>query len=100
MLGYLQAQWWPSLISIENKSRQFDNLVVTGGTVSCPIGNLQCHQWRQSCKVDDLSVFSVAYGTGTYKGCGFTAAQIFTVSKTYFSYGLIAYMHIKHLYYY
>ena len=41
----------------ENKGRQFDNFVVTGGTVSCH-NNLRCHQWRQSCQIDIL-LFSV-----------------------------------------
>ena len=41
--------------------RQFDNVVVTGGTVSCHNDNLWCHQWRQSCQIDDLfkPLFSV-----------------------------------------
>ena len=40
--------------SLKTKDRQFDNVVVTGGTVSCPNDNLWCHQWRQSCEIDDL----------------------------------------------
>ena len=33
------------------KGRQFDNFVVTGGTVSCHNDNLQCHQWQQIVKL-------------------------------------------------
>ena len=33
---------------------QFDNFVVTGGTISCHYENLRCHQWQQSCQIDDL----------------------------------------------
>ena len=48
--------------SLKTNNRQFDNVVVTGGTVSCHNDNLWCHQWRQSCQIDDLFghfVFSV-----------------------------------------
>ena len=38
---------------------QFDNFVVTGGNVSCHNDNLQCHQWWQSCQIDN-PVFSVS----------------------------------------
>ena len=34
--------------SLKIKHRQFDNVVVTGGTVICHNDNLWCHQWRQS----------------------------------------------------
>ena len=44
--------------SLKTKDRQFDNVVVTGGTVSCHSDNLRCHQWRQSCQIDNL-LFSV-----------------------------------------
>ena len=44
--------------SLKTKDYQFDNFVVTGGTVSCHNDNLQCHQWWQSCQLDDL-LFSV-----------------------------------------
>ena len=44
--------------SLKTKDRQFDNVVVTGGTISCHNDNLWCHQWRQSCQIDDL-LFSV-----------------------------------------
>ena len=44
--------------TLKTKGRQFDNFVVTGGTVSCRHDNLRCHQWRQSCQIDDL-LFSV-----------------------------------------
>ena len=42
---------------VKTKDRQFDDFVVTGGTVSCN-DNLRCHQLRQSCQIDDL-LFSV-----------------------------------------
>ena len=46
---------------LKTKDRhQFDNFVVTGGTVSCRNDNLRCHQWPQSCQIDDF-VFSEAY---------------------------------------
>ena len=43
--------------SLKTIYRQFDNVVVTGGTVSYNKDNL-CPQWRQSCQIDDL-MFSV-----------------------------------------
>ena len=45
------------------KDNQFDNFVVTGGTVSCRYDNLRCHQWRQSYQIDTLlfSVFRCVY---------------------------------------
>ena len=42
----------------KTKDRQFDNFVVIGGTVSCLYDNLRCHQWQQSCQIDDR-LFSV-----------------------------------------
>ena len=56
-----QKQYWATVlvwIFTETTDRQFDNVVVTGGTVSCHNDNLWCHQWRQSCQIDDL-LFSV-----------------------------------------
>ena len=53
--------------TLKTKSRQFDNLVVTGGTVSCHSDNLRCHQWRRSCQSDDL-LFSVNYSQWTPPG--------------------------------
>ena len=44
--------------SLKTKDRQFDNVVITGGTVICHKGNLWCPQWRQNCQIDDL-LFSV-----------------------------------------
>ena len=44
---------------LKTKSRQFDNFVVTGCTVSCRNDNLRYHQWRQSCQIYYL-LFSVA----------------------------------------
>ena len=32
------------------KDRQFDNFVITGGTISCHYDNLLCHQWWHSCQ--------------------------------------------------
>ena len=40
--------------ALKMKDRQFDNFVVTGGTVSCHYDNLRCHQSRQSRQIDDL----------------------------------------------
>ena len=47
-----------SAVTLKTKGCQFDNFVVTGGTVSCRNDNLQRHQWRQSSQIDDL-LFSV-----------------------------------------
>ena len=43
------SQRTPSSQTLRTKGRQFDNFVVTGGTVSCHNENLWCHQWWQSC---------------------------------------------------
>ena len=40
--------------SLKTKGHQFDDFVVTGGTVSCPNDNLRCQLWRQSCQIDYL----------------------------------------------
>ena len=40
--------------ALKTKCLQFDNIVITGGTVSCHNDNLLCHQWRQSCQIDYL----------------------------------------------
>ena len=45
-------------LTITDNKGQFDNFVVTGGTVSCRNDNLRCHRWQQSCQIDDL-LFSV-----------------------------------------
>ena len=45
-------------LSLKTQCHQFDNFVVTVGTVTCRYGNLRCHQWRQCCQIDDLA-FSV-----------------------------------------
>ena len=48
-----------SLISgSEKKYNQFDNFVVSDGTVSCRNDNLRCHKWHQSCQIGDI-LFSV-----------------------------------------
>ena len=44
--------------TLKTKDNQFDNFVITGGTVSCRNDNLQYHQWWQSCQIDDR-LFSV-----------------------------------------
>ena len=49
----------------ENKNCQFDNSVVTGGTVSCHYDNLRCHQSQQSCQIDDL-LFSLKIIDNTF----------------------------------
>ena len=49
----------------ENKNRQFDNFVVTGGTVSCRNDNLWCRQSWQSCQIDNL-LFAVVSTRGPY----------------------------------
>ena len=46
------------IIALRTNDRQFDNFVVTGGTVSCHNDNLQYHQWWQICQIDHL-LFSV-----------------------------------------
>ena len=57
--------------SLKTKSRRhIDNIVVTGGTVSCQNNNLRCHPWGQCCQFDDL-LFSVLseqciFGYSTY----------------------------------
>ena len=47
------------LYTLKTKSRQFDNFVVTGGTVNCHNDNLRCQQRRQCCQIIDFFVFSV-----------------------------------------
>ena len=42
------------LAPLKTKGRQFDNFVVTGGTVSCRNDNFRCHQIRQCCQFDNL----------------------------------------------
>ena len=49
-----------TITTLKTKDRQFDNFVVIDGTVSCHYDNLRCHQWRQSCQIDNLSFFSEA----------------------------------------
>ena len=52
---YADALWF---VALKKKCHQFDNFVVTSGTISCLYDNLRHHQWRQCCQTDDLS-FSV-----------------------------------------
>ena len=40
--------------ALKTGDRQFDNIIVTGGTVSCYYDNLRCHQWRKSCQIGNL----------------------------------------------
>ena len=40
--------------ALKTKGHQFGNFVTIGGTVSCHNNKLQCHQWWQSCQIDDL----------------------------------------------
>ena len=47
------------VISLKTIDRQFDNFVVTGGTVSCHYDNLRCHHWQQSCQIWRPFVFRV-----------------------------------------
>ena len=49
-----------TLQSRKSKYRQFDNFVVTYGTVSCRHDNLRCPRWRQCCQIDNL-LFSMMY---------------------------------------
>ena len=44
-------------LTLKTKGRQIDNIVVTGGTVSCQNDNLRSQQWRQCCQLDDLFCF-------------------------------------------
>ena len=48
-----------TMVQLKTKDRQFDNLVVTGGTVSCHYDNARCNQCWQNCQFDDdfFSVF-------------------------------------------
>ena len=66
LMVIIQYHWtWPMLVltfPLKIKDRQFDKFVITGGTVSCPNDNLQCHQWWQSCQLDDL-LFSLTERT-------------------------------------
>ena len=50
--------YWSKFASLKTKDWQFDNFVVTGGTVSCRNDTLRCQLWPQSCNIDDL-LFSV-----------------------------------------
>ena len=38
----------------QNKNRHFDYFVDIGGIVSCQNDCLRCHQWWQSCRIDNL----------------------------------------------
>ena len=44
--------------TVKTKARQFDNFVVTGGTVICHNDKLRNHQWRQNSQIGYL-LFSV-----------------------------------------
>ena len=49
----LNFMYWCT-VTLKRKDPQFDNFVITGGTVSCRNDNLWCHQWWQSCRNDNL----------------------------------------------
>ena len=36
----------------KTKDCQFDNFVITGGTVCCHLDNLRCYQWQQSYQIN------------------------------------------------
>ena len=58
MITVYTSYWIFSFTFTENK---FDNVVVSGGTVSCYYSNLRYHQWQQSDQIDNLlfSVFDI-----------------------------------------
>ena len=59
-LRYRHEIWWREVQyhDVEHWKQKVANLVVTGVTVSRRHDNIRCHQWRQSCQIDDL-LFSV-----------------------------------------
>ena len=62
-------------MNTKNNDRQYDNFVVTGGTVSCHYDNLRCHQWRQSCEIDDL-LFQRTILRNIYTSCAYCITAI------------------------
>ena len=63
---YCSCRWTETvsmiLKSLKTIGRQFDNFVVTGG--SCHHDNLRCHQWRQSCRIDNLLFSAIRIKSG------------------------------------
>ena len=63
---YCSCRWTETvsmiLKSLKTIGRQFDNFVVTGG--SCHHDNLRCHQWRQSCRIDNLLFSAIRNKSG------------------------------------
>ena len=45
---------WKGYTLLKTNDCNFDNIVVTGGTVSCHKDYSRCRQWRQRCGIDDL----------------------------------------------
>ena len=41
-----------AVYTLKLKDSQFNNFVVTVGTISCDTDNLRCHLWRQRCQID------------------------------------------------
>ena len=55
MLLYLNVVWYTSVYPPwKQKDRQFNNFVVTGGTISCRYDLLWYHQWWQCCQIDNI----------------------------------------------
>ena len=54
--------------SLKTKALQFDNIVVTSGTVSCHNDIVLCHQWRQSRQINYLFSVLCQYGVFTRNG--------------------------------
>ena len=46
ILAYVYLHVYLVWGALKTKDNQFDNFVVTGGTVSCHYDNLRCQQWR------------------------------------------------------
>ena len=63
------------MYAMKTKCYQFNNFVVTGGTVSCREDNLRCHQWLQICQIDDL-LFLVYIHTHTHTNTHFSVLRI------------------------
>ena len=55
MVQNTKYKLWALIVveTLKTKGRQLDNPAVTGGTSSCHNDNPKCHQWRQSCQIDD-----------------------------------------------
>ena len=63
--------YWSEFASLKTKDWQFNNFVVTGGTVSCRNDTSRCQHWPQSCNIDDLlfSVFGQINLSQQRQGC-------------------------------